>query len=43
MPSAGHKPLSEMKPGEEVLITELTIQERCGWWLLDLGFIPGRQ
>lgn len=41
MPSAGHKPLSEMKPGEEVLITELTIQGTMRRRLLDLGFIPG--
>ncbi|MFO7262533.1 MAG: iron transporter FeoA [Bacillaceae bacterium G1] len=41
MPSAGAKPLSDMKPGEQWVITELTIQGTMRRRLLDLGFIPG--
>lgn len=41
MPSSGHKALSDMIPGEELVITELTIEGTMRRRLLDLGFIPG--
>ncbi len=42
MPSSNHvKALSELKAGEEIQITELTLEGSMRRRLLDLGFIPG--
>jgi len=41
MPSSEKKALSELKPGEQLVITDLAVQGTMRRRLLDLGFIPG--
>ncbi|OJF17035.1 MAG: iron transporter FeoA [Bacillaceae bacterium G1] len=41
MTSSEKKALSELNPGEELVITELAMEGTMRRRLLDLGFIPG--